>query len=319
MRISLASVKEVLLMLLLGAASSEAVIVAGANGGAGTTNNTTLAQLDAAVGTAFPYFDNVIRYSDSSGIYLGYDPGTKDVWVMSALHVTATTAGSSLTIDGQTYTQVGAQIGIGTSDLKLVKYHNVSDLVPSMPAVPMAVSSPTIGVEVVMIGWGVDRVQGPATGPNDNDSVTVAEGNGMGYDWRENTDANRLLRWGTNLVDTDPYEVSTGNIGWFSDFDMPGNGEWLSSNEATAAVRDSGGGAFFLSGGEWVLGGVAHAVTTVDPSPFTIFSDEQGTFHTDTATYGAAIGTAIGVNLVPEPGVGVWSLLLAPLLCCRRR
>lgn len=281
--------------------SASAVIVAGANGGEGTANNTTGAQLESFLGFSFPYYGNVVKYSDSSGIYLGHDPGTLDVWVLSAKHVTATTAGSTIEIDGQTYNQVGSQIGIGGADLKLVRYHHASDLVPSLPAVALSSGSPTIGLGFVMIGLGVDRNEGPAAGPNDDDSVTVSGGAGSGYTWRGGIASNQLKRWGTNQVDTGTYAIGPGTLGWFADFDMPAPGQWLTSTEATLALFDSGSGAFWLEGGEWVLGGSATAVTTNGSSPFTDGSDPEGSFYTDIASFKGAIEGEIGATLVPEP------------------
>lgn len=315
---------KVVLAVALLASPASAIIVAGANGGPGNANNTTGAQLDAALGQAFPFYHNVIRYSDSSGIYLGYDSGTNDIWVLSAKHVTATTAGSSLTIQGQTYIQQGAQIGISQSDLKLIRYHHeTTDLVPSLAAVPLASTAPTISTEVVMIGWGLQREEAAATGPTDNDSITVAEGNGMGYTWG---DGGRFLRWGTNHVDTAPqvYENPSDmdaiqdNVYWFSDFDMPGTSEWTSSNEGSLTLYDSGSGAFFEDGGEWLLGGVAWSVSTIGTSAFTDPSDEQGSFYTDVASFASDLNDEIGVVLVPEPGV-TWLLLLGGILVGRRR
>ena len=318
-------VKSPILLLLLGALSAEGVIVAGANGGSDNSNNTNVAQLNAVVGTPFVNFDNNIKYSDSSGVYLGYDAATKDVWVLSANHVGGTVAGSSLTIDGLTFTQVGATTAIGTSDLRLIKYHHDSDLVPGIAPVKLASVAPTISTEIVMIGWGVDRVEVGATGPTDNDASVVTGGTGEGYVWRANTSANRNLRWGTNNVDTPVLLVSAGNLGWFADFDMPGASEWTSTNEAAAAVRDSGSGAYFLSGGEWVLGGIAHGVGSAGlRSPFTdidgdIDGDGEGTFYTDVASYKVLIDAEIGATLVPEPSTGALILTFVPLLCRRRR
>jgi hypothetical protein len=319
--VSFCSVSNPILLLLLGVISAEGVIVAGANGGSDNSNNTNAAQLNAAVGTPFINFDNNIKYSDSSGVYLGFNPATNDVWVLSANHVGATSSGSSLSLDGLTFTQVGSAVAIGSSDLRLIKYHNASDLVPGIAPVKLASTAPTISTEVVMIGWGVDRVEVGATGPTDDDSSLVTGGTGNGYIWRANTAGNRFLRWGTNNVDTDVYEVSTGNMGWFADFDMPGAGEWTSSNEAAAAVRDSGSGAYFLSGGEWVLGGVAHGVASAGlRSPFTDPSgDEEGTFYTDVAHYKGMIDLEIGATLIPEPTTGALMLTIVPLLYRRRR
>lgn len=315
------TVRNPIFLLLLGAISAEGVIVAGGNGGSDNSNNTNAAQLNAAVGTPFVNFDNNIKYSDSSAVYLGFNPATSDVWVLSAEHVGGTSGGSALSLDGLTFTQVGSSVAVGTSDLRLIKYQHATGLVPGIQQVKLASVAPTIATEVVMIGWGVDRMEVGATGPTDDDSSVVTGGTGMGYNWRANDASNRFLRWGTNNVDTVVEEVSVGNMGWFADFDTPGAGEWTSTNEAAGAVRDSGSGAYFLSDGEWVLGGIAHGVASAGlRSPFTDPSgDEEGTYYTDVASYKALIDLEIGATLIPEPAVGAWVLTLLPLLSRRRR
>lgn len=291
----------------------QAVIVAGANGGAGTTNNTTLAQLNSVVATPFTNFGNSIQYSDSSGTYLGYDPATHDVWVLSANHVTATAPGSTLLLEGQSYTQVGSRVSIANSDLALIRYHHASGLTPSMAAVSLAPGTPTVGSAFVMMGWGVDRLQGPSSGASSSDAVGVSGGTGSGYTWRDTS--NSMLRWGTNNVSTTLTGSFSGptllNAYWGAYFDEPAAGQWLSSTEGTLAVRDSGGGAFFLSGGVWYLGGVAYGVDTYGSSPFSSSSSRQGSYFTDIGFYRSAIQAAIGsgVTLVPEPSVGLLGLL----------
>lgn len=304
----------VTLTTLLLTQAAQCVIVAGANGGSGTNNNTNGSQLNSALGTSFPNFGNVIQYSDSSGVYLGYDPGTNDVWVLSAKHVTATSNGSVLQIAGDNYIQQ-SRIEVASADLVLIRYNSGSSTVPDLAAVKLATVAPTIGTPIVMIGWGIDRLEGPATDPG----ISDASG-GDFYTWRADLQSNQLLRWGTNNVENSvsPFTVGAINTqGWFADFDMPGAGQWLTSNEASAAARDSGSGAFYLSGGQWVLGGIASGVTTAGISPFTEAGDQEGTFYTDVSTFN--LGSIIGTTLVPEPASAALAGLAYLAFAARRR
>ena len=300
----------------------QAVIVAGANGGAGTSNNTTLEQLNSVVPVPFTNFGNSIRYSDASGTYLGHNAATGDVWVLTANHITSTASGSALQIEGVNYIQQGNRLSVPNSDLALVRYRNLSGIVPSMAAVSLASGTPTVGTPFVMMGWGSDRVQGPTTGASLSDAVSVSGGTGSGYTWRNAS--NSMLRWGTNNVSTTLTAAFNGqnlaNAYWRAYFDEPAAGEWLTSNEATLAVRDSGGGAFFLSGGKWVLGGVAYGVDTYGSSPFSSTTSRQGSYFTNVGTYRSSIQSIIGtgVTLVPEPSVGLLGLLGLAMIRRRR-
>jgi hypothetical protein len=82
--------------------SALAVIVGGNHGdGFSNAGETTLqSYLTSTTVPAFPYWDNLVRYSDASGIYLGYNPATMQGWVLSANHITETT---SITVAGHNY------------------------------------------------------------------------------------------------------------------------------------------------------------------------------------------------------------------------
>ncbi|NJM38076.1 MAG: hypothetical protein HC845_09595 [Akkermansiaceae bacterium] len=245
---------------------ASAVIVAGGSGGGNNTNNTTGAQLESELSTVFPIYDNVVQYSDASGVYLGYDAVTRDVWVLTARHINASTA--PITIGGQSY-NFGAEFLPG-GDLRLVRYSRTDGAVPSLPAVSLATTVPAASTSLVTIGYGQDRLQNGATSANspDSTSITVTAGMVQGYNW----DAPQTKRWGTNNIEAEflnalevppaPVTGTTGtfsingvdSIGFMTDFDQPGANQWLSSNESQGSLGDSGGGAFYLSGGQWVLG-----------------------------------------------------------------
>ena len=225
--------------------------------------------------------------------------------MLSANHVTSTAAGSTLQIEGVDYIQQGSRVSVANSDLMLIRYQNSSGLVPSMASVSLATGTPTVGSAFVMMGWGADRVQGATSDAFLTDAVTVSGGTGSGYTWRDAS--NSMLRRGTNNVSTTLIGAFNGsnlvNAYWGAYFDQPAAGQWLTSNDATLAVRDSGGGAFFLSGGKWVLSGVAYGVDTYGSSPFSTTVSRQGSYFTNISTYRSSIQSIIGtgITLVPEP------------------
>jgi hypothetical protein len=302
----------------------QAVIVAGARGGVNNTNNTTQAQLATAVG-AFPAFDNVVRYSDASGVYLGYDQTTKEVYVLTARHINPQV--STITVDGLAYSGgVGTNVG---GDLTLVKFASRLDLqVPNLPSITLDSSSPTVGSQVVMIGYGVNRTENASTGASTPDDTLRGDGT-RGYTW--GSTANSLKRWGTNNVDLFPTNtfpnttgnvVETVNLGAYTsalfttDFDRPTN-NWITSNEAIGALGDSGGGVFTFEGGQWKLSGVFTAVA----NNFTGTGNTAaygGSYITNVASYITPLNAAIGVNLIPEP-MSVSLMVITSIIGLTRR
>lgn len=294
--------------------AAHCVIVAGASGGGDNTNNTTRAQLEAELSTFFPAYENVISYSDASGVYLGYDPATKDVWVLTARHVNV--GGSTIVIDGLTYDRQPDGDGFGYlvgGDLRLVRYTRPDQAVPSLPAVKMTTALPTGGTSLVMIGSGQNRVENGAVNAGTSDAVSLTIG--TGYHWS----GTNIERWGTNNIDfefpdslesTGPIggPLGTFNMGSYStvafhtDFDSPGGGQWLTTNEAQGSLGDSGGGAFYFDGTQWVLAGIFSSVTSLSGQDPNSSAFGTGTLITDVATYRTAIEAALGgVTLVPEP------------------
>lgn len=314
-----------------------AVIVAGANGGSDNSNNTTAGQLDSYLASGsnvfgeslagFDIYDNVIPYSDSSGIYLGFNATTHDVWVLSAKHVND--SNSALTIDGLSYT-FQQRINL-SGDLELNRYLRIDLAVPSLPSVTLASSSPTANAPMILVGLGRNRNEAAATNPNDNDSVSLGSSGLTGYTWS----GTKKKRWGTNHVDslytgTGPNLLGSfgGSTAFTSDFDRPSPGGWLSSTESIAALNDSGGSAFLWTGSDWVLGGIFSGATVIDidgngadpgdGSPFRTVSTWTGSIMTDIATYSPEITGAIGSTLIPEPGLGAL-LVIGSLVFLFRR
>jgi len=313
---------------------ASAVIVAGASGGGNTTNNTTQAQFESEYGISFPIYDNVIQYSDSSGIYLGYNASTSDVWVLTARHVsTNLTQGSTVVIDGLPYNRqadgvdgFGVQVG---GDLRLVRYKRVDLAVPSLPAVSISTTVPLAGTTLMMVGYGKNRTEVATVNAGASDATST--GVGTGYHWT----GTNFKRWGVNAIESeflDLLEVpaavtgTTGTfslgpystIGYMTDFDQPGGGQWLTSNEAQGSLGDSGGSAFYYSGGQWHLSGIFTSVTGFVGQAGSTSAFGNLSLLTDVASYSSSINSALsGVTLIPEPST-VLLMAIGTLALLRR-
>lgn len=310
--------------LLLGAGGAHAVIVAGANGGAGSGGNTTRVPLETAVGRDFPLFDNVIAYSDATGVYLGYNPSTYDVWVLTARHVGPSSA--AITLSGNSYTW---QQRINLSgDLALVRYTQADNIMPTLSHSPLAASLPDPADDLVMFGIGRERVQAGATTADTPDSITLMAGPPAveGYQWA----ATRVRRWGLNNMDEDFIGEAPGfgplnsiSFGSYSSwtysatFDRPADDGWLASNEAMGSRGDSGGGVFYWDGGQWVLSGIMSAIATYTGQPASTSAFGNATAITDISTYRNEILSFTGA-LIPEPSAALL-LCIASMLALRRR
>jgi hypothetical protein len=300
-------------LLMTGPAS--AIIVGGSSGDG--TNNAGEAGLQTVLQNSalpvFPYFGNMLRYSDASGIYLGYNANTMEGWVLSAEHITE---GTGVKIGGYTYSFIDPQPANsnvnGTrivsssvnTDLILYKFSVTgSNPVPSLPKVEIIDSAPEVGSLLIMAGRGMRL--GAGTGSED---VTAP------YSWgTPGTSDTVPMRWGFNQVEfgyTDP----AGAKYLVTDFDAPGIGTGI---DGQAALGDSGGGAFIFNQGSWKLGGVTYA--TADGPDADALANPAGygdyTFFTNVYAYRSEI-TALTGTLVPEPssmllgGFGVLALAL---------
>lgn len=295
---------------------ASAIIVGGSSGDG--TNNAGEAGLQAILQNdalpVFPYFGNMLRYSDASGIYLGYNANTMEGWVLSAEHITE---GTGVKIGGYTYSFIDPQPANsnvnGTrivsssvnTDLILYKFSVTgSNPVPSLPKVEIIDSAPEVGSLLIMAGRGMRL--GAGTGSED---VTAP------YSWgTPGTSDTVPMRWGFNQVEfgyTDP----AGAKYLVTDFDAPGLGTGI---DGQAALGDSGGGAFIFNQGSWKLGGVTYA-TADGPLDADALANPAGygdyTFFTNVYAYRSEI-TALTGTLVPEPssmllgGFGVLALAL---------
>jgi hypothetical protein len=281
-------------LLLLAGPHAQAVVVAGANGGGNTSNNTTAAQMASQLGlTNASFYDNVLAYSDAGSVYLGW-ANTLDgprAYLLSAMHISLS---NSMLINAVSYSVT--RQSISGSDLALLTLTNVNGIMPSLPVVNLATTTPSIGAGVIMAGFGRNRVQDAATNANTSDAVTVTDGTGY------STTSPQLKRWGTNeTVQVNLLPVATldlnglPTVSFPSVFDQPASGEWLTNNEAQAVLGDSGGGVFDTNG---TLLGIIVAVSGSDKTDAAF---GETTWFADVATYKTAIDSAIGYTLVPEP------------------
>ena len=316
-----------------------ATIVAGANGGGNTTNNTTAAQYESKYGISVPIYENVIRYSDASGIYLGYNAATKDVWVLTARHITTSSSlienqGRTVTIDGLVYNRQPTGLdGLGElpgGDLRLVRYNRADLAVPTLPAINISTSIPLAGTTLFTVGYGQNRTQDAALTAVTPDSVPVTVG--QGYNWS----GTNIKRWGINQIEAEFLDgletmpTVTGPTGTFSinsyetkgymtDFDQPGVAQWQSSDESQGSLGDSGGSALYYSGGKWYLSGIYTAVAGFTGQAGSTSAFGNLSLLTDVATYSGAINTALGgVVLIPEPTSPVLVLIASFLAFMRR-
>ena len=286
-----------LLPWLLMAHESRGVIVAGTQGTG--NNNNTQAGLDGFLITnsqpAFPYWQNLVRVNDASGVYLGFNPITQRGWVLSAQHV-----GSPATIGvaGSTYTvQSGYQIG--TTDLRLHEIGGgISDPgLPSLPTVPLATALASVGDFSLMFGRGFTNSTSapfPWVAPGTNDA------NGM--------------RWGTNR--SEGYATYLGNPYIVTEFDHTSDPS-VTAFEAQGASGDSGGGLFIYRGGQWQLSGIAFAVGSPDANanPSEI---GDSTYYSDVFAKATNI-TALTGTLIPEPSTMCLTVVGMGLALLRRR
>jgi hypothetical protein len=317
---------------------ASASIVAGASGGGNTSNNTTETQFQSEYGISFPAYDNVVRYSDASGIYLGYNAATRDVWVLTARHINSSDSlivneGRTVTIDGLVYNRQPEGVdGLGElpgGDLRLVRYNRTDLAVPTLPAVNVSTTVPVAGTVVFTVGYGQNRIENASTGAFASDAVSVTVG--TGYHWSGTT----IKRWGSNQIEAEflnaletvPVTGTTGTFslgpysttGYMTDFDQPASDQWLSSNESQGSLGDSGGSAFYFSGGQWFLSGIYSAVAGFDGQAVNTAAFGNLSLLTDVATYSGAINTAIGgVTLVPEATSPILAILAGLLFVSRR-
>lgn len=295
-----------------------AVIVAGASGGGNTSNNTTAAQFTSEFGgLKMDIYDHIIRFGGGTASYLGYDPATREVWVLAPRHVNPFGTATTVTIEGLDYDQQSYTVVNG--DIAVVKYKRVDNQVPTLAPLELSTTIPTLGTPIFMAGFGRNRIENATTNALVSDAVSTTVG--TGYNW--GSDANRIKRWGTNNVGSiGTQTISMGSFNtdvFLSDFTEPTAGSWLSSNEAQGSPGDSGGGAFILVDGDWVLAGIMSTVSSEPGQDAETSAFGNLTAFTDISTYKSEIDTAIGVTLIPEASSGLLPMAGGLLLLRRKR
>lgn len=273
MKLRVATVLGVWLVLAT-APRCPAVIVGGANGdGLGNATESGLqAYLDSQARPAFLLWNNLLRVSDSSGIYLGRNSTTGCGWVMTAAHVTLLTVGTdSITVAGQAYTVRDSHIiqhpdssGTYPTDIRLYAIGGQSDdpVLPALPAVPLLAADVRNGDDLILTGRG-RRQQTPV-------EDTTAP-----YAWDDDTSpanqATRQMRWGSNHVEMwsvaapellflleEGSPVTKQTLSFASVFDDPAASG--TADEGQLALLDSGAGAFVRRDGAWYLAGTNYSV-----------------------------------------------------------
>lgn len=266
-----------------------------------------------------PFFNNVGVIGSASAIYLG------DGWVMSANHV-AGSLPASVNFGGTAYTtQAGSfqRLENPTHSPTLTLYTDIVlfrlDSSPALPSVSLALSTPTVGSQVMMIGNGRtqaatrtywDRTVIPGSANDTWVETTEALSNISGFQ----TTGTQEVRWGENLVNAEQFIIDVGQgdvISFSTGFDAAGL-----THEAQGVSGDSGGAVFSYDGSAWSLSGMMYAVSTYENQPggatTAVFGVE--TAIADIASYRTQI-----LNVIPEPSSGLLAILGGVVLVRRRR
>lgn len=254
-----------------------------------------------------PGFANVGYSSNGIGtaIYLG------EGWVLTAGHV----GGGGIVLSSGTYfEQAGtgfslANDTVGESTYTDLYMYKLQTTPVGLPTLSIASTAPTPGLDVTMIGAGLNRgaftkwLINTSTTPNVWTETTGTAADAAGY----KTGAGRAVRWGTN-------DVETSNF-WERSYFGPGPNDFTSvrafttdfdfaedSTEAQAVLRDSGGAVFAKQGSQWQLTGVIYAVDGFPDQPSPVFNAVFGnfTYMADLSHYRSQI-----VAAVPEPSAAV--------------
>ncbi len=239
-----------------------------------------------------PGWANVGIRGIGTGVYLGAG------WVLTASHV----GGGEILLGSGTYAMLpnsGFQLTNGgaagkTAATDLYMYRLTTD--PGLPAISIGQAAPAVGSAVTLIGAGRDR--GAYLTWSVNTTVTPfvwtetsASPNAAGYQEL----ASRSMRWGTNTVESVNWDAIDGLdvAGLRTDFTF----SQFYSNEAQAAVGDSGGGVFRKNGSVWELAGIMLGVGTYSGQPAGTAVFGNITAIADLSVYRSQI-----MQVVPEPG-----------------
>lgn len=291
------------LLALFAAASPAGAIIVGGTSGTGNNNNTE-AGLQSYLSTtsygSFDYWNNLVAVNDASGVYLGYNAGTGNGWVLAALHVGTP---ANITVAGVNYLVTNSQAVSGT-DLLLIEISGVANTAAGvLPSINLAGTAATMNEFVLMTGRGFTT---SSSYPYPHGTTTNLESQGM--------------RWGTNRVNTTESVTigSTTSNAITLDFDSPfaifGPGA-VTAYEGQVSGGDSGGGLFAYRGGEWVLAGIGYYGASASGNSAQ-YGDGSG--YTDVFSYNSGI-TAITGTLIPEPSAALLLPMAGGLALRRRR
>lgn len=189
--------------------------------------------------------------------------------------------------------------------------------IAAITAVTLASTTPAVGSDVVMVGFGAtgtfvswDTTTDPWTSPGADAS---------GYDWA----GPNVKQWGSNQIHEKGSTVYSPNISIITDFDN-------TAGEGQGSRGDSGGAVFYKNGLNWELIGlmVAVGVTTngslyggafVGQPDSTSVSFIQGNPNAKSVTFSAEISQYRSDILQAIPEVSSFGLLaLGGLLFFRR-
>jgi hypothetical protein len=279
----------------------QAVVISSGNG-SGNTNAPSGPNGDLG-------WNYVGSLNGASGVYLGGGNGSG--WVLTANHVKF----GNFTLNGTTYSAIaGSGQQIGSIDLYAFRITVGQGTGLSLLSnLTLAGTSPASGETLTMIGNGKDREASKTYWRVNTDSTpytwnkSPVNSNSSGY--KQLSTSSK--RWGTNLADGRTNINSTSMIQ--TTFTESGI-----SNEAQAAVGDSGGGVFVpMDNGSYQLAGIMDLVGTFSGQPANTAVFGNVTYSIDIATYREQI---IAVTGVPEPSVWMLSLTgLGVLIATARR
>ena len=227
-----------------------------------TTNNTNAATDPSGInGFNWNY---VVNFNGSSSVAV--DP----YWLLTAAHVADDFGNTSVTVNGQTYNQVG-EVYHATADLALVKLDRALSGFYAIYSGTYPTASKN-RLSAIMAGYGV-------TG-------TVVDQ----YNYTFGSSGKGTERWGSNKIDGQlNYIGGTGktNSGFLMYFNTAD-----SSLEAGAGTGDSGGGVFVSDGGVWKLAGIMTDISTG--------SSQDAILAVNVQDYSSWI-----TQTVPEPTTGI--------------
>ena len=151
----------------------------------------------------------------------------------------------------------------------------------------------------------------PTTYTSDADHPALSNFSGF------NIDNTHVIRWGENNITTNHIVSNSGGV--TNTFVTTLDNAYISTTpltyEAGVTTGDSGGGAFSLVGGQWVLSGIMVDEGVYPNQPNAIVYGDEG-ISADLSQYRSQI-----LAIVPEPSSTVLTLSAAAILAlfCRRR